>query len=85
MVDICVFSAVVGGEVTPEDKQALRQRLEGWVEDGLMLRDGDWFLSLAVPADDAAGRISDSWAIRRALAGAIAELGDAARRKRASD
>jgi hypothetical protein len=67
------------------NKRALRQRLEGWVEDGLMLRDGDWFLSLAVRADDAAGRISDSRAIRRALAGAIAELGDAARRKRASD
>jgi ribosomal peptide maturation radical SAM protein 1 len=67
------------------NKRALRQRLEGWVEDGLMLRDGDWFLSLAVRADDAAGRISDSRAIRRALAGAIAELGDAARRKRTSD
>jgi hypothetical protein len=66
------------------DKRALCQRLEGWVEDRLMLRDGDWFLSLAVPADDAAGRISDTTEIRRALAGAIADLGDAARRERAS-
>jgi ribosomal peptide maturation radical SAM protein 1 len=63
---------------------ALRQRLESWVEDGLMLCDGDWFLSLAVRADDVAGQLSDSEMIRQALAGAIAELGDAARRERVS-
>jgi hypothetical protein len=64
------------------DKEALRHRLEGWVEDRLMLREGDRFLSLAVPASDIAGRLSDSETIRQALAAAIAELGDAARKER---
>ena len=64
------------------DKEALRRRLKGWVEDRLMLGEGDRFLSLAVPADDLAGRLSDSETIRRALAVAIAELGDASRKER---
>jgi len=64
------------------DKEALRRRLEGWVEDRLMLREGDRFLSLAVPADELAGRLSDSETIRHALAAAIADLGDTSRKKR---
>jgi hypothetical protein len=64
------------------DREALRYLLEGWVEDRLMLREGDRFLSLAVPADDLVGRLSDSETIRQALAGAIAEWGDASRRER---
>ena len=47
-----------------------------------MLCEGDRFLSLAVLADDLAGRLSDSETIRQALAATIAELGDASRRKR---
>jgi ribosomal peptide maturation radical SAM protein 1 len=69
----------LGYAVTKSD---LREQLETWVEHKLMLRDGDWFLSLAIPADDVAGWLSDSDPIRLALAGAIADLGDAARRKR---
>ena len=64
------------------DKEALRHRLEEWVEDRLMLCEGDRFLSLAVPADDLAGRLSDSDLIGQALAAAIAELGDASRKER---
>jgi ribosomal peptide maturation radical SAM protein 1 len=66
------------------DRKALRYQLEGWVEDRLMLCEGDRFLSLAVPTDDLARRLSDSDVIRQALAGAIAELGDATRRERVS-
>jgi ribosomal peptide maturation radical SAM protein 1 len=66
------------------DRETLRHRLEGWVGDRLMLGEGDRFLSLAVPADDLAGRLSDSDVIGQALAGAIAEWGDASRKKRVS-
>jgi hypothetical protein len=65
------------------DKETLRHRLEGWVGDRLMLGEGDRFLSLAVPADDLVGRLSDSDVIGQALAAAIADLGDASRKKRA--
>ena len=65
------------------DKKALRHQLERWVEDRLMLCEGNWFLSLAVPVDDLAGQLSDSDVIQQALAGAIAELGDVSRRERA--
>jgi len=59
------------------DRETLRYQLEGWVEDRLILRDGDRFLSLAVAADDLAGQLSDSDVIRQALGAAIAELGSA--------
>jgi ribosomal peptide maturation radical SAM protein 1 len=65
-------------------ERALRQRLEGWVEDRLMLSDGDWFLSLAVALDDVARQLGGSDVISQALAGAIADLGDASRSERAS-
>jgi hypothetical protein len=65
------------------DREALRHRLENWVENRLMVREGDRYLSLAIPTDELAGRVSDSDVIREALAGAIAELGDAAREERA--
>jgi ribosomal peptide maturation radical SAM protein 1 len=65
------------------DERVLRRRLEGWVEGRLMVREGEWFLSLAVPADDTATRLSDSDVIRQALAAVIAELGDTAREERA--
>jgi ribosomal peptide maturation radical SAM protein 1 len=65
-------------------REALRQRLEGWVAERLMVREGDWFLSLAVAADDLAGQLSDADVIRQALAGAIADMGDATRRERVS-
>jgi ribosomal peptide maturation radical SAM protein 1 len=64
------------------DREALRYRLEGLVEDRLMLGERNRFLSLAVPADDLVGRLSDSDVIGQALAAAIAEWGDAARRER---
>jgi hypothetical protein len=47
-----------------------------------MLHEGDRFLSLAVPADDLAGRLCDSDVIGQALAAAIAEWGDVSRRER---
>jgi cytochrome P450 len=58
------------------DQDALRALLERWVEDRLMLRDGDWFLSLAVAVDDLARRLSDSDLISQALAGVVADLGE---------
>jgi hypothetical protein len=64
------------------DREALRYRLEGWVEDRLMLGERDRFLSLAIPADDLVGRLSDSDVIGQALAAAIAEWGGASRRER---
>jgi ribosomal peptide maturation radical SAM protein 1 len=64
------------------DREALRLRLGGWVADRLMVCDGDWFLSLAVAADDLAGQLSDVDLIRQALAGAMAALGHATRQAR---
>jgi ribosomal peptide maturation radical SAM protein 1 len=64
------------------DREALRHRLEGWVAERLMVRDGEWFLSLAVPVDDMVTRVSDSDLIKGAIAGVIAELGDMARAER---
>jgi ribosomal peptide maturation radical SAM protein 1 len=66
------------------DDRALRRMLEGWVESRLMLCEGDWYVSLAVAADHLAGQLSDADVIRQALAGTIAEWGDAARRERLS-
>jgi ribosomal peptide maturation radical SAM protein 1 len=66
------------------DREALRLRLEGWVEERLMVCEGDWFLSLAVAADDLAGRLTGSDVIRQALAGAIARMGASARTERLS-
>lgn len=63
------------------DREALRHQLVGWVGHRLMLCEGNWFLSLAVPVDDLAGQLSDSDVIQQALAGAIAELGDVSRRE----
>jgi ribosomal peptide maturation radical SAM protein 1 len=61
-------------------RETLRHQLEGWVEDRLMLCEGDWFLSLAVPADDLAAQITDSDLLKQALAVTIAALGDASRK-----
>jgi hypothetical protein len=63
------------------DKEALRRQLEGWVEDRLMLCEGDRFLSLAVAADDIVSPLSGSDAIRQAMAAAIAQLGDTSRKE----
>jgi ribosomal peptide maturation radical SAM protein 1 len=63
-------------------RETLRHELEGWVEDRLMLSGGEWFLSLAVPADDLAGRLTDSDALKQALAATIAALGDTSREAR---
>jgi ribosomal peptide maturation radical SAM protein 1 len=63
-------------------RETLRRQLEGWVEDRLMLCDGDWYLSLAVPADDLAARLTDSDALKQALAATIAALGNASREAR---
>jgi ribosomal peptide maturation radical SAM protein 1 len=62
--------------------ETLCQQLEGWVEERLMLSEREWFLSLAVPADDLAGRLTDSDALKQALAATIAALGDASRKAR---
>lgn len=60
----------------------LRQLLDGWVEERLMLRDGDWYLSLAVSADDLVDPASSSYVIKEAFAGAFVELADMHRRER---
>jgi hypothetical protein len=49
-----------------------------------MLRDGDWFLSLAVPVDDLAARLSDSDVISQALAGVMAGLAAASEGERST-
>jgi ribosomal peptide maturation radical SAM protein 1 len=64
-------------------RETLRRQLGAWVEERLMLCEGDWYLSLAVPADDLAGRLTDSNAVKQGLAAAIAALGDASGRARA--
>jgi ribosomal peptide maturation radical SAM protein 1 len=65
------------------DRETLRQRLERLVKDRLMLQEGDWYLSLAVAADELAARLTDSDALKQALAAAIADLGAASRSSRA--
>jgi ribosomal peptide maturation radical SAM protein 1 len=60
----------------------LRQQLEAWVEERLMLCEGDWYLSLAVPADDLARRLTASDAVKQALAGVMAALGTVPREAR---
>jgi hypothetical protein len=64
------------------DEETIRRQLDAWVDQRLALSDGDWYLSLAVPVDDLAASMSDDALIREALGGAIAELGEAFRRRR---
>ena len=67
----------------PIAEVTLRRLLEQWVEDRLMLRDGDWFLSLAVRTDDWWKAAGDSDQLREALTGALMTLA-ATRRQNAS-
>nr|UXE45383.1 hypothetical protein Hi04_10k_c4711_00029 [uncultured bacterium] len=67
----------------PIEEATLRRLLEQWVEERLMLRDGDWFLSLAVRTDDWWKAAGDSDWLREALTGALMDL-TAIRRQTAS-
>lgn len=58
----------------PIAEPALRRLLEQWVDERLMLRDGDWFLSLAVRTDDWWKAAGDSDQLREALTGALMDL-----------
>ena len=70
----------LGYEVDEDD---LLQQLDEWVEARLMVRDGDWYLSLAVQADEFVDQVSDSDVIKQAFAGALAEMVNVQKRKRA--
>jgi hypothetical protein len=62
----------------------LRRLLERWVAERLMLRDGDWFLGLAVRTDDWWQAAGDSDHLREALTGALMDLAVARRRATAT-
>lgn len=61
------------------DEEALGNLLEHWVGVGLMLRDGDWFLSLAVSTDDWWQSAVDSDMLKQAFTGALVDTTSAAR------
>ena len=63
----------------PIAEPTLRRLLEQWVEERLMLRDGDWYLSLAVRTDDWWKAAGESDQLREALTGALVELAAARR------
>jgi hypothetical protein len=56
------------------EAETLRHQLEAWVEDRIMLCEGDWYVGLAVPADELAGGLTDSDVFKQALGAAIAAL-----------
>ena len=60
----------------------LRKLLEDWVAKRLMLRDGDWYLSLAVRADEMVAPVSDSHVIQKAFTGSLAQIADIYRQDR---
>lgn len=64
------------------DESSLRRMFQGWGADRLMLCDGDWFLSLAVQADEFVDQIGDSDVIKQAFTGALAEMADIRRKER---
>jgi hypothetical protein len=56
------------------ERESLLHLLEEWVEGRLMLREGDWFLSLAVSADALADELGGSEVISQALAMTLAGM-----------
>lgn len=68
-----------GYEITED---SLRRMLEEWVALRLMVRDGDWYLSLAVQADEFFDQVGDSGVIKQAFAGALAQMADMYRKER---
>ncbi len=54
----------------------LEKKLDELVVEGLMLREGDWYLSLAISSSDLFNDMDESDIIRRAMAGVFINLAD---------